>query len=699
MTDLKKIPQKALHSLSKIFRKHALLWIAFLFLASLWTDPSAEAQQEIQLPEVVVTTTRLVDVPLELNRIPRQVYVLKDDEIGAAEVNSVPEVIQHLPGITLYQNVGNAYQPSLDLRGFSAEPVTTTTIILDGVRINNPDANGVDFELVPVEDLTRIEVSPGTASIFGKNALAGVVNLGTKRGGKEHEAHTKASGGSFGRQRYRVSVGGPFRGFDYYLGFTQQLEDGFRDDSNADVRRLFAKLGRRFGQDTDITLSYLFAETFTKQAGSLREDLLRQDRSQNQTPGDFADRTLHAATVNVRQRLPGGFSAALNAFVRDLKREVFVVGLASFGDTTTDILASGVTAQGTHEASPLGRRSVLVGGVEFTHSGFDSKGMSEFTGFAPTITNTKTDERVIGLYVQESLDLLPEVFILTLGGRHDNVEIDFTDRQTPSLSRPRTFSRFNPRAGLNWNPTSGLGLYFSYSEGFRTPTVNELFAFFPFSSNPDLDAPKSRTYELGARLRMGRTVEGTLAFFRTDVRDDILFVVTDPTTGGGQNQNAPETRRRGIEMTLKGRYGKLVDGFVNYSFIKATFERAVLLFSGPVSPGNDLPLVPRHRLGAGVNVHPLEGLTFSLTGLYVGNQRLSGDEPNTARLLDAYYFLNGRVTYKKGPLTVFIEGKNLLNSDYEVWGILSGGSRFLMPAEPASVLAGVSLELSRFYNR
>ncbi|MFQ5537338.1 MAG: TonB-dependent receptor domain-containing protein, partial [Gemmatimonadota bacterium] len=108
-------------------------------------------------------------------------------------------------------------------------------------------------------------------------------------------------------------------------------------------------------------------------------------------------------------------------------------------------------------------------------------------------------------------------------------------------------------AGVTWVPTDGdpeVVAYFSYSEGFRTPTVNELFAFFPFSSNPDLEAPTSRTFELGSRVRVGEYFQGTLALFHTDVNDEIFFVVTDPTTGGGINQNVPQTRRRGLELTL-----------------------------------------------------------------------------------------------------------------------------------------------------
>lgn len=656
---------------------------------------AAEEQGTVRLPEVVVSGTRLPDVLVDLSRVPAQVRVVTEEEIETSGARTVPEVMQHQPGLTLYQVVGNAFEPTLDMRGFSAEPVTTTTVILDGVRVNNPDFNAVNFDLIPVDDLERVEVVPGTASIFGKNALAGVVNLQTKRGGPIPRAKLEVDGGSFGHSRYRGSVSGPVAGFDYYLGFSQVLEDGFRDGSDADVRTLFTKVGRRIGAETDITLSYLSVKDHLGQAGSLPENLLAMDRTQNLTPGDFVENTLHAFTLNLRQRLPAGFSVALNTFLRDLDGESLIVFSGGRSQSFTDVLTGGGTIQMTHEATPLGRRNVLVAGLEYSQNQFVTTGSAEFAG-SPSFSNRETDEQVLGLYFQESFDLISEILILSAGGRYDRDRIDFTDRLDPSKDGIRTFQRFNPRAGLTLNVTRGFGLYFSYSEGFRTPTVNELFAFTPFLSNPDLKPVKSRTYEVGSRLRLGDSFEGSLALFQTDVKNDILFVVTDPATGGGINENVGETRRLGFEVGLKGRYGELMDGFVNYSYIKPTFETDVLLSSGQVREGNDIPLVPRQRLGMGVNVHLLQGLTLSLTGLFVSERFLSGDEPNLARRLDGYFVMNGRVSYRWGSLNLFVQGENILDADYEPWGVLGfGGTRNLMPAPGASFLAGVSYEFSR----
>ncbi len=697
---------------SKIFRNSILaaaligLVVGTALAEEKTEEKKAGAEEEIvQLPTITVRGTRLFEFPLDLRRFPGQVRETTAEEIETSEAHTVPQVIKTEPGVTLYNNTGNPYEPTLDMRGFSGVPVTTTTVILDGVRVNNPDFNGVDWDLIPTKDLQGIQVIPGTASVFGKNALAGVVNLQTKRGGPVPEAKVEVAGGSFGRQRYRGSFGGPAGDFDYYLGFTQAFEHGFRDFSDSDVRQLFAKVGRPIPSwGTDITLSYLYVDDRLEQPGTIPETpfgtlppecILSIDRTANCTPVDFADRMLNQGILNVRQELPAGFSAALNAFVRDVDREFDTVGAGFSGQSVTDILSGGVTAQVTHEATLSSHRNLFVVGVEYTGNDVDSRGSNTFGK-----SKTATDEQVLGFFFQDSFDLIPETLILSAGGRYDYDRIDFTDQLDPTKDRVRTFERFNPMAGLTWiatNQDPEVVVYFSYSEGFRSPTVNELFAITPSFSNPDLDPPTSRTFELGARTRVGEYFEGTLALFQTDVDDEILFVVTDPITFGGINENVNETQRRGIELTLRGEYDGVVDGFLNYSHIKATFETDTLLFSGLVREGNDIPLVPRNRLSLGINVYPIEGLTFSLTGLYVSEQFLNGDEVNMFKPLDAYGVMNGRVSYQYGPLTVFLQGNNITDAEYEVWGTVVGTTRFLMPAPGANFLAGVSLEISGYY--
>jgi iron complex outermembrane receptor protein len=130
---------------------------------------------------------------------------------------------------------------------------------------------------------------------------------------------------------------------------------------------------------------------------------------------------------------------------------------------------------------------------------------------------------------------------------------------------------------------------------------------------------------------------------------------------------------------------------LNYTVTKATFESDVLLFSGQVRKGDELPQVPRHRVGTGINVRPLEGLTLSLFGNYVGRQFLVRDEPNQAKRLADYFVVNGRVAYQWQSWTVHLDLNNLTDRKYSTFGVLVN-EPFYIPAPRLNLFAGLSFK-------
>jgi outer membrane receptor for ferrienterochelin and colicin len=176
------------------------------------------------------------------------------------------------------------------------------------------------------------------------------------------------------------------------------------------------------------------------------------------------------------------------------------------------------------------------------------------------------------------------------------------------------------------------------------------------------------------------------------VRDEILFVITDPSTFSGRNVNISRSLRRGVEITLKGRYGTWLNGFLNYTYTKSTFETDVLLFSGQVKKGDQFPLVPNHRVGVGLSLHPTKRLTVSLFGNYVGRQFLLNDEPNQFKKLNDYFVLNGKVSYNWKDFTAYIMANNLANQKFSTFGIVGGfpAQPFLIPFPTTTVFAGLT---------
>src|SRR5262249_49176353 len=155
---------------------------------------------------------------------------------------------------------------------------------------------------------------------------------------------------------------------------------------------------------------------------------------------------------------------------------------------------------------------------------------------------------------------------------------------------------------------------------------------------------KAIDYEMGLRARPVPWLEGELTLFRTDVRDDI-FSISPTGTIGLFFQNIGDTRRQGLELSLRGTYLRRAGAYASYQYTEATFRDDIPDLATPrggaqfVRRGNDLPLVPRHRVTAGIDYHVLRWLTLSLGMSYVGPQYLRGDEANVEDKLDGYVIL------------------------------------------------------------
>jgi iron complex outermembrane receptor protein len=689
---------------------------SLVFILSLPAGAFAEPPIEL-LPETVISSTRLPGSPVESRTLPAKVTVVTAQDIQQSGAKSVQEAIQYATGIVMYDQVGNAFQQTVDLRGFNGQPVQATSVFVDGVRVNEPDFNTVNFDLIPIEMIERIEIMPGASVIYGKNALGGTINIITKRGEAQRQTTGELLFGSFHRERYTLNSSGLLGKFDYFANFSRETESGFRDDSGARISRFAGRVGYRPAEGTDLSVAYNYVKDRLYQAGSLPLSVAVIDRERNFTPGDFFDSETNFIRANGRQSLPAGFSLDGNMFYRRLAQEQFTVGQTSQTDNIMLTEARGGALQLTHKGSPFGRRNDLILGSEFTRNDFGNRSIGSFFAFPGIFPGlTTTDEDILGLYVQDTFHLMPEL-VLTAGGRYDHDQINFVDNLNPSNSGSKRYSRVTPRAGITYLPTSTTSLYFSFSQGFRVPTPNELFATQGLfgTSNPSLKPVRSNNYELGARTKLGTWGEGAVALFQTDVRNEILLGCGDPSCfpGTPSNVNIEKSRRRGIETTLKAKPNQYLDGLVNYTYTIATFESDLVM--NPVFPlienvrkGDSFPQVPKHRLAITGNYHPQPEWTFSLSGLYVSTQFFLNDEQNAQPRLPGYFVLNARAAYERpvpgGRLAAFFMVNNMLDEKYFTQGIifpnvLTGGGaieRFMVPAPGVAIFGGLSYRFEGF---
>jgi iron complex outermembrane receptor protein len=703
---------------------------------SLAQEPTPPAEPVVPLPEVRVSAPgRLPEAPLPLDHVPGSVQILTGEQIRESGAVTLQDALTRLPGVTVQDEQGNSVQPDVSFRGFQATSVTGVpqgiSVFVDGVRVNEPDVEEVNFDLIPLDDIERIEVIRGPSALFGRNTLGGAVNIITRRGGEVREFEPAVEAGSYGRQKYRLRFSGSEGPFDYYLSGTFLEDDGWRDQSTARLGKLFAKLGFRAG-DTDVTVSFQRAQNRIEQAGSLPLSALMRDRQQNFTSGDFFKPLLNFATLTARQLLTERTSLSLNAFLRFLDSEQFNVNL--LGNNTRAFnhwVSAGATLQLDHDTKLFGRPDHLTLGLEYAHH---DVGVSVFDeakdGTHELDSRIRDDQHTWALYGQNTLDLFrgllgeKDVLVLTTAARFDWIRHAIGDASPvdgrPSADGTSTFSRINPRVGLNYNVTPAAGVYFVYSQGFRAPAFLELTcasasALCPglqagVGPDPPLKAVTADHYEFGTRVAPWPWLDLDFAVYRTDLHDDI-FAISPTGTVGVFFQNVGGTRRQGLELGAEATLDRRWKLRLGYAYTEATFRDDVDLATprvtvGCTTPtciehvrrGSEMPLVPKHRLSAGVDYAITPWLTLWVSGAWVGPQRLRGDEENVESTLSSYAQVNAGARVHWRRLNGFLTITNVLNDAHETFGTFSRNAKvagapvepFLTPATPIRVDVGLA---------
>jgi iron complex outermembrane recepter protein len=266
-------------------------------------------------------------------------------------------------------------------------------------------------------------------------------------------------------------------------------------------------------------------------------------------------------------------------------------------------------------------------------------------------------------------------------------------------------------------------LFASYGESSRAPSAIELSCADPeepcrvpnaFLADPPLDQVVTRALELGVRGAHGGTrtrpaLGWSLAAFGSRNFDDIIFIAGS-RIGTGYFQNAGETQRIGLEAGLNAEVG-LLRLHASYTLLRATFESQLLLPGQEelgeeaevieVEPGNRLPGLPTHSAKAGFTLTPIERWSIGLSTIVQSSRPFRGDEANERAEVDGYAVLNAHSSYQLfDSVQLFVKVQNLLDSEYETFGLLGNPSevlegtsdpRFLGPGAPLGVWGGVEV--------
>lgn len=721
-------------------------------LAAQDRTPPVSPDSVLALPELRVEVVRLRTGSVPIADVPFPVQIIAGSEVRGATGSSVANALAGSAGINFTNQTGSPSQSDIRLRGFALSPIVGVpqgvSVFVDGVRVNEADAAQVHLSLIPGGAVDRIELIRGSMGVFGKNSLAGALNIVTQRG-MERSVDLEIEGGSFGSLRGTVRASETVGSFDGLVVGSYDRSAGWRQLSSSEERSIFAKVGGR-GERTDGWLSYSFASHSIAGAGPLPESWLAggalppditqppADRRQLQYTGGTGDTfvpRLHFLSGRIERRLQEGWTLQASSFGRladfrqsnDNISEPDALGL-------THIRTLGSAAQVSYEPND---RLLATVGAEWTRNDVEIEireiPNKAFPLIPPATTERlETDENNVGAFGEVWWRARPTVsFYGSI--RFDYVDLPVRDLLDPSGSGRNEFAQWSGGLGLSKRLNQAWNAFASFGRGFRTPVILEVMCAdpedpcqLPFELGPDppLKPVTSDTWQVGVRVAKPRG-QGEVAAFWSEVRDDIFNVVDIVTPTRGFFTNLDRTRRVGVEASLTlvpfSRVPSLTVRTA-MAWTRATFESEAVLSApflngddgsggpadpnGPtpprVEPGDRFPMVPSVTANMGLR-YDLNETSVELTGAWVGGQFMVGDEGNDATTgkLDGYTLLDASIERRFGAASVYLRVSNLLDVDYHSFGILSENVRgpavgvepFLTPGHPRRLTAGMRLRL------
>ncbi|MDI1277805.1 TonB-dependent receptor [Methylobacter sp.] len=471
-----------------------------------------QAQETPQnLPDIVVTATRTETAKNQL-AAAATVYTRKD--IERLQAKTLPELLSGTTGIDIVESGGYGKDTNIYMRGTNSDHVL---VLIDGIKIGSVTSGTTPFQLIPLDQVERVEIIRGPqSSLYGSEAIGGVIQIFTRKGKQEDKPSVTldAGGGSYDTYRASGSVSGQWKNSWYTLSSSQFGSQGFNsrqptpgpfgvnqpDKDGYLNTALNARLGHRFDNNAEVEAFFIRAEGKNEYDGTF----------QNKT--EFVEQTV-------------GTTAGMN--IVDNWRSLLRLGqsrdegdnFAPDGTFSSQFNSTRWNASWLNEVA-LSDAHQLVIGSDYRLDQVDS-----------STAYNETSRYDAGIFTELHSRILDNHFI-NASLRGDKNET-FGEQVTGNF-------------GWRYNGKYGISPFAGFGNAFKAPSFNQLY--FPGFGNPSLKAEQSTSFEAG--------LSGDHDWLQWEVRgyhtniDNLIVTVTNPATFLSSAENIGKAQIDGIEAEI-----------------------------------------------------------------------------------------------------------------------------------------------------
>jgi len=302
--------------------KHAIFFVCLISLLILATTLQAQNPQEILVIGVVPA-----GATLEQSKVPYPVQTGSAEALENMNSLSVADFLQQsLTSVSLNDAQNNPLQPDIQYRGFTASPLLGLAqglaIYQQGVRVNEPLGDAVNWDLIPQSAIASLTLSGGANPLYGLNTLGGALVLEMKNGFDHEGAQVEISSGSFGRSQASVEYGGNAGSLAWFASLEHFKEDGWRQYSDSEALNFYSSVGWR-SEFSELNLNYQYGDSELIGNGSSPIELLEINRAAIFTGPDVTENNLHAFSLDYAHDVSSSISFGGNLFLRHNETDSF----------------------------------------------------------------------------------------------------------------------------------------------------------------------------------------------------------------------------------------------------------------------------------------------------------------------------------------------------------------------------------------
>jgi len=551
-----------------------------------WAEEKDIAAYELE--KIIVTATKTEAYQAQIGS---SATVITSKDIRKTGKNTVGELLRDVSGVAVAQSGPFGGETSIYLRG--AKP-GHTLVLIDGIEVNDPikSDRSFDFAHLTTDNIERIEVVRGPQStLYGSDAMGGVINIITKKGKGKPRWEISSEGGSHNTFRENTNLSGGTKTVNYAISASRLDSEGISKAIGGSEKdgykntTISSKIGYRILDNSELSLVTRFTDTKT----SLDDGAYDDDPNNTAWWRNIAGKIALDQTINAiwDHKLSFSYSQTQRKYKDDPDS-------ADPADNTHNWFKGDIKKfEWQHNVYPVDW-DTITGGFEY----------EEERGFGDgRKTSDRLDRKTVdsaGYYLQNQFKFWKNLFI-TPGLRIDDHEL-FGTETTYKISTVYIVPKIGTRLKANWGT------------GFKAPSLYQLY--HPTYGNSTLRPDESKAYDFGFEQDLW---EKRLSFGTTYFHNDFKNMIDYDTTAL-KYKNIGQAETEGIETEVSFEPIKDLTATINYTYLNAKDK----------DTGKKLTRRPQNRAGLNLNWAFLEKGNLNLGATYVGHTW--GNSTNTQKV-------------------------------------------------------------------